>query len=253
MLNNFFECPRKWYFRNFLRLPEAKSVSLALGSAVHTAIEYILKEKTLPSDEVLKTYIASSLGREGVTDPKEIARLAKDGFASVKNWVDSYYNNLALDRTSERSVTYRDKNFPNLTMYGKIDLTERYPDGTITVTDFKTGSSKTTGMIEKLDDEHRLSGLMRQLAMYSYLIRGAEDKAVTSSRLLFLEEDQKHKNALYSTRVEQEHIDLLVRDITDYQNLLESGEWLDRPCNAQMYGSHKECEYCARVNGILGK
>ncbi len=253
MLNNFFECPRKWYFRNFLRLPEAKSVSLALGSAVHGAIEYVLKEKTLPSAELLKAYIASSLGREGVSDPKEIARLTKDGYSAVKNWIDVYYKDLATDRISERSVTYRDKNFPLLTMYGKIDLTERYPDGTITVTDFKTGSSKTTGAIEKLDEEHRLSGLMRQLAMYSYLIRGAEDKTVTSSRLLFLEEDQKQKNALYSTRIEQEHIDLLVRDITDYQNLLESGEWLERPCNAKMYGSHKECEYCARVNGILGK
>ena len=26
MLNNFFECPWKWYFRNFLKLPETKSV-----------------------------------------------------------------------------------------------------------------------------------------------------------------------------------------------------------------------------------
>jgi hypothetical protein len=39
---------------------------------------------------------------------------------------------LQRDRVAERSLTYRDKQFPNLTMYGKIDLTERFPDGTIT-------------------------------------------------------------------------------------------------------------------------
>jgi ATP-dependent helicase/DNAse subunit B len=48
MLNNFFECPWKWYFRNFLKLPELKGVSLALGSAVHSTIEYILKSSSLP-------------------------------------------------------------------------------------------------------------------------------------------------------------------------------------------------------------
>jgi hypothetical protein len=93
------------------------------------------------------------------------------------------------------------------------------------VTDFKTGSSKTTGVIEKLDEENRLSGMMRQLAMYSYLIRGSEGNDVMESRLLFLEEDLKQKNALYRTHVNGEQIELLIRDISDYQNLLTSGEW----------------------------
>lgn len=253
MLNNFYECPWKWYFRNFLKLPELKSVSLALGSAVHSTIEYILKSSMLPNESDIKAYIDQELYDEGITDKKEHTRLAKDALAAVNSWVTGYYANLARDRVAERSLTYRDKQFPNLTMYGKIDLTERFPDGTITVTDFKTGSSKTTGVIEKLDDENRLSGMMRQLAMYSYLIRGAEGNDVTESRLLFLEEDLKNKNALYRTHVQGAQIELLIRDIADYQNLLTSGEWVDRPCNSKPYGKQTECEYCARMNKILGK
>jgi RecB family exonuclease len=253
MLNNFYECPWKWYFRNFLKLPEMKSVSLALGSAVHGTIEYILKSKSLPSDADIAVYIDKQLYDEGIIDKTEHVRLAKDAIAAVKSWISGYYENLARDRIAERSISYRDKQFPNLTMYGKIDLTERFPDGTITVTDFKTGSSKTTGIIEKLDDENRLSGMMRQLAMYSYLIRGAEGNDVTESRLLFLEEDIKNKNALYRTHVNGEQIELLIRDIADYQNLLTSGEWTNRPCYAKTYGKQTECEYCARMNKILGK
>ncbi len=252
MLNNFYECPRKWYFRNFLKLPELKSVSLALGSAVHSTIEYVLKSSSLPSETDIKTYVDKELYNEGVIDKKEHVRLAKDALSAINSWVSGYYANLASNRVAERSLTYRDKQFPNLTMYGKIDLTERFPDGTITVTDFKTGSSKTTGVIEKLDDENRLSGMMRQLAMYSYLIRGSEGNDVTESRLLFLEEDLKQKNALYRTHVNGEHIELLIRDIADYQNLLISGDWVDRPC-AKPYGKVVECEYCARMNKILGK
>ena len=243
MLNNFFECPWKWYFRNFLKLPETKGVSLALGSAVHSTIEYILKERSLPNADAIKTEIVRALEHEGVYDPKERARLAKDAYAAVTTWVSGFYQNLAVDRKTERSISYRDKNFPNLSMYGKIDLTEHFPDGTIMVTDFKTGSSKTPGIIEKIDDEGRMSGLLRQLAMYSYLIRGAEGKDVTESRLLFLEEDPKNKNALYRTHITSEAVDLLIRDISDYQNLLISGEWVSRPCGNIGYGKG-ECEYC---------
>jgi ATP-dependent exoDNAse (exonuclease V) beta subunit len=253
MLNNFFECPWKWYFRNFLKLPELKSVSLALGSAVHSTIEYILKSKSLPDESDIKTVIDRQLHSEGVTDKKEHARLAKAALSAINSWISGYYTNLAKDRVPERSVSYRDKQFPNLTMYGKIDLTERFPDGTITVTDFKTGSSKTTGVIEKLDEENRLSGMMRQLAMYSYLIRGAEGNDVTESRLLFLEEDLKSKNALYRTHVNGEQVELLIRDIADYQNLLTSGEWVNRTCYSKPFGKSTECEHCARMNKILEK
>ncbi len=253
MLNNFFECPWKWYFRNFLRLPETKSVSLALGSVVHGVIEYILKAETLPSQTQIQKQITYQLEKEKITNIKDATRLAKDAESAIIHWVDTYYTSLAKDHVSERNIAYKDKQFPNLMMYGKIDLTERYPDGSIVVTDFKTGTSKTSGVIEKITEEGRLSSLLRQLAMYSYLILGAEGVEVSESRLLFLEEDKENKNALYKTHVERDMIDLLVKDIKDYQDLLTSGEWVTRPCTAKSYGSGSECESCARINKILSK
>ncbi len=76
---------------------------------------------------------------------------------------------------------------------------------------------------------------------------------VIESRLLFLEEDLKNKNALYRTHVSGEQIELLIRDIADYQNLLTSGEWATRPCYSKPFGKSTECEYCVRINKILGK
>lgn len=244
LLNNFFECPWKWYFRNFLKLPEVKSVSLALGSAVHSTLEYILKSDTKPSAKFIAEKVNDALAREGIVDEKELKRLAKDVNKAVENWMDQYYTHLAKDRTSERSISFRDPVFPELSMYGKIDLTERFPDGSIVVTDFKTGSVKTAGMIEKITDEGRLSDYMRQLAMYSYLVRGAEKKDVAHSRLLFVEVDTKEKNALYETHVGDEQIDMLVRDIKDYDKALREGSWADQECHYKPYGTQTECEYC---------
>lgn len=245
LLNNFFECPWKWYFRNFLKLPEIKSASLALGSAVHSAIEFILKSKTLPKITEVRSKIIYELEKEGISNMSELKKLGKDAESAVTGWVENFYKLLAKDYMSERSLQFRDPNFPKLLMYGKLDLTERLPDGNIIVTDFKTGSAKTKNAIEKIDEEGRLSPLMRQLAMYSYLVRGAEKGTdVAESKLLFLEAKKGDKNALYSTRINSEQIDLLIKDLRDYESLLKSGEWVERSCNYNSYGKGTVCEYC---------
>jgi hypothetical protein len=58
---------------------------------------------------------------------------------------------------------------------------------------------------------------------------------------------------IYATRVGEEQIDLLVRDIADYDKLLKSGEWTERPCNAKQYGGGDECEHCKLAREIYKK
>jgi len=249
LLNNFFECPRKWYFRNFLKLPEVKGASLALGSAVHGAIEYILKSETLPKEKDIEFKIIGELEKNGIDNNVELKKLSKDANVAVSHFVNSYYKNLAKDFISERSLQFRDSRFPHLLMYGKIDLTERDVGGVV-VTDFKTGRVKTSGAIEKIDEEGRMSDLLRQLVMYSYLISGAEKGTeVTSSRLLFLEV-LNDKNAEYSTHIDIEKIDLLVRDIKDYDEYLKNGTWIERVCKFKSYGGGDVCEYCSLAKNI---
>ncbi len=255
LLNNFFECPWKWYFRNFLQLPELKSDSLALGSAVHSAIEMILKDATTANTEAISKCVGESLYREGLADKRTLEKLTKDGTAIALRWVTEGLPNVERNHESERALSYRDPRYSHLQLFGKIDLTERYPDGSLSVTDFKTGSSKTQGMIEKLDEENRLSSYMRQLAMYSYLILGNEkNRDIVASRLYFLEADAGDKNMIYQTRVGEEHIDLLVRDIRDYDEAMKTGEWVSRPCYFKPYGSGStECEHCALAKVVYKK
>jgi len=247
MLNNFFECPWKWYFRNFLKLPEIKTTSLALGSAVHSTIEFILKAQSLPTDIAIKEKIKFELLKEGGEENSSFKKLEKDAFEAVDSWIKDYYKNLSEDFKTERSLSIKDKDYPLLTMYGKIDLTERLPNGNIVVSDFKTGKSKTSSVIEKINEDGRLSDLMRQLAMYSYLIQGSDKGAIISqSRLLFLEAESSDKNKIYSTFIDQEKIDLLKKDIKEYNDLLSSGEWVKNECHFKSYGKGDECEYCKR-------
>ncbi len=251
LLNNFFECPWKWYFRNLLQLPEPKTESLLLGSAVHAGIEYMIKSRDArPHDATLRDAIA----REYVRDETLSERIFRDAKKILASFAETHLPHISEDAVSERSVSYKDAKLPHLTLYGKIDLTEREEDRVVAVTDFKTGSPKGKSVIEKPEgEEGRMSGLLRQLAMYSYIIEGAEKGTeVRASKLLFIEAKPGDKDAVYERSIGGEEIGRLKADIADYDRLVRSGEWTGRPCEAKLYGSSRECEYCARAKLLYG-
>ncbi len=258
LLNNFFECPWKWYFRNLLKLPEIKSASQVFGSVIHECVEKLLGDESKSSEKDLKQMISASLLRNNIIDPNETRRMMNEAFAILSRFVKTRLSGFSKNRTSEQPFSYKDSQFPNLVLYGKIDLVARYPDDEIHVTDFKTGSAKTKSMIEKETEEGRPSDYLRQLIMYTYLIQGAEKPArpdgrlggkhsIIKSYLEFIEADPSEKDAIYSTAITTEQIDLLKRDISDYDTLLKNGEWIRRPCNYNSYGKNTECEYCEKA------
>ncbi len=246
LLNNFFTCPWTWYFRNMIQVPEAKTESLLLGTAVHAGIEYLLKYRDDIQDNMLAKVVQDAIQKEYVKDEKLSARVLREATTILKKYQKTYLPEVLEHIASERSVSYKDPKRAHLSLYGKIDLTEYEEDREVIVTDFKTGSVKSGRTIEKLDDEGRMSSLMRQLAMYSYLIENAERGThVRASKLLFVEAKDDDEDAVYTKHIGEEEIDLLKKDIADYDELVRSGQWIMRECQAETYGKSTGCEYCA--------
>ncbi|MDQ3076031.1 MAG: ATP-dependent helicase [bacterium] len=247
LLNNFFECPWKWYFRNLLQLPEPKAESLEFGNIVHGAIDNILKLNTSKiSDEEVKNIIKKLVLKSGFGDERKQKELEHDAFKILAEWVENRLSKISKDREPEKSVSLSDDRFPHLNIYGKIDLVEILGKDSVRVTDFKTGTPRKKTEIEKVDEEGRMSDYMRQLSMYSYLLgeNSKWKKNVTESQLEFVQA-KSEKEMFYGTHIDKEHIALLIRDITDYDNLLKNGNWVDRPCDFKSYGKQNaECEYC---------
>jgi DNA helicase-2/ATP-dependent DNA helicase PcrA len=253
LLNNFFECPWKWYFRNYLQLPEPKTESLIFGTVVHAGVELLLNAPKKPTEKQVEARFEQALDEETVIDAKLRARIFKQAKAVLADFATEYLPTIEKRRETERSISVHDKTFPHLTMYGKIDLTERFPDGTARVVDFKTGSAKTKATIEKEDAEGRLSGYLRQLVMYSYLIEHSEKNTeVIESQLLYLEADPKSKDAVYRTRIGTEQIDSLKNDIKDYDMFVKSGDWVNRTCTYKPFAGESECPYCAFAETVYG-
>jgi len=228
LLNNFFECPWKWYFRNLLQLPEPVSGSLEFGSRVHAAIDKVLK-----------------LGRALYPEEYTELILEDEEIEIVSAWAKNRLPQIKQNSKNEQSVSVKDEKFPHLNMYGKIDLIENLSAGEVRVTDFKTGSVRKKSEIEKLDEEGRMSGNLRQLAMYSYLLQESPkwNVDVKESRLEFLEAKLPIES-FYDRIITPKEIELLIKDIKDYDNLVKKGEWVERSCNYNSYGKNTECEYC---------
>ena len=231
MLNNFFECPWKWYFRNMLQLPEPESPSLEFGNVVHSAIDEILKTGKVPEE--------SHYFKLKESDQVKAKKISE-------HWFKTRYKEISKNYKNEESVSLSDERYPELSIYGKVDLIEIGDGAEVKVTDFKTGSGRSRRDIEKIDEEGRMDGYMRQLAMYSYLLseNSKWKKDVVESTLEFLEA-KNPEDAFYRTYIDREKIEMLVRDITDYDNMLKTGTWVSRPCNFKSYGkANAVCEYC---------
>ncbi|MDE2399629.1 MAG: ATP-dependent helicase [Patescibacteria group bacterium] len=250
LLNNFFECPWKWYFRNLLQLPEPKSESLEFGNIVHGSIDQVLKLTKKPSEQDLHKIILQQVQKSGYGNNRKQKELLDLAFKIVSKWANERLPEISKNRENEQSVSVIDDNFPHLNIYGKIDLIEHLDVQHIRVTDFKTGGVRKKSEIEKIDEEGRLSNYMRQLAMYSYLIKQSPKwkVEVSESRLEFVEAKNKAE-IFYNTIIKNEQINLVVKDIKDYDQLVKTGEWIDRPCNYNSYGKNTECEYC-KLAGI---
>lgn len=245
LLNNFFECPRKWFFENLLQLPKDKVEVLEFGIAVHASIDRILKMENIPAREDVENIVTEEVLRREFGGPRERLKMGREIINIVLSWVKNRLPEIKPSRKTEESLSLHHSDFPHLKIYGKIDLIENLRGNTVRVTDFKTGGMRKKSEIEKRDDEGRMSGNLRQLAMYSYLLEKNPKwgVAVKESRLEFLEA-KNPKESIYERTIGEEEIKLLKKDITDYDALLKSGEWIARECRYNSYGKNTECEYC---------
>ncbi len=245
LLNNFFECPWKWYWRNLLSIPEPTAEILEFGIVVHASVDKILKMSHAPSAEELDQIIIESVLERRLADERMRMRIGREAKAVLSRFVEKRLREIKSSRKTEEAISTKDDHFPHLKFFGKIDLIENLGPKEVRVTDFKTGSVKRKSEIEKIDEEGRMGGLLRQLAMYSYLLQRNPKWAgvdVRESRLEFLE--STGKETMYDRVITSEEIDLLVKDIADYDDLVKSGGWVDRECHYNSYGKNEECPYC---------
>jgi DNA helicase II / ATP-dependent DNA helicase PcrA len=143
-LRNYLECPRRFYVRNILHVPEVRSVHQALGTAVHEALRAFLQkyqhEGQVPAKEWLVTTFVEYVRRELLSETE--ARDVEDiGRKTLEAYFDRYATDFEIQAMSEFDFSSHGVRIGEAAITGTLDKIEWLDADkkTVNVVDYKTG------------------------------------------------------------------------------------------------------------------
>ena len=240
-LNNYLDCPRKFYWRNILQIPSMKTRSLMLGSAMHDTLrdvfEMLHEGKPIPMQEALQHMFETYLQHEPMskTDFKEIL---SRGSKALTGYVEHYKGEFFTNVLTEYNFKKYHVMIGDVPITGKLDKIEIIDEKEkfVNVIDYKTGNS------DKWYEKVKKGGnYARQMIFYKLLCDNAKQFGYTmqSGEIDFVEPSKK---GYVKKRIEitEEDTKQLSETIQRVWQEIQELRFMD-PAN----GCHKkDCEYC---------
>jgi len=221
-LNNYLNCGYKFLLNNILRLPKAKEAYLALGTAVHKALEMFYVElgrkNKVPSVDFLIAVFERSLAEETLTVVDQRERL-KQGNKLLRAYYGFYKKDFKKAIVIEKYFGYSppitlDDDIALVGKVDRIDLVSKKGGG-VRVVDYKTGKPRSRNEIEG-KTKNADGSYKRQLVFYQLL--SELDKRfpykVVETELDFVEpkdNGQFKKERFVITKSEVEDLKLVIR------------------------------------------
>lgn len=240
-LNNYLDCPWKYFYMNLLRIPKAPEKHQMYGIAMHGALKDFfenLKKREVGSDYLLQRF-EFYLNRQPLT-PNDYSETLERGKKALAGYFETYagrFHTRALTEFSIQGALLA----PDIRLTGIIDKMEMLDEtGKVNVVDYKTGKPKSRGTIEGATKSSD-GGIKRQLLFYRLLLELYKEGGrfdMVSGDIDFVEPDEKG-------RYKKEHFDIVEEDVEELRQLiltvskeiLELSFW-DRFCD------EPKCEFC---------
>jgi DNA helicase-2/ATP-dependent DNA helicase PcrA len=277
-LNNFLECPSKYFYTNLLRLPQPENKSMLYGTAIHAALKAYADRRErgddVPGDYLVKEFnrviSKTALSARDIEDSKEKAKRALTAWwqANQVSWPSKTETELpveaefTLPETEDATFSPEGSTFGSVagttfTIRGNLDRLDPLPSGTVRVIDYKTGkpksrnellgktaSSAKTASAEKSDEGDRGSNYYRQLQFYKLLLARADKPREMSEGIIeFVEPDDKgqmHSETFMITDEEVKELETIIAQTAE--SIMTLSFW-DTHCD------DPDCEWCAlRLN-----
>jgi superfamily I DNA/RNA helicase/RecB family exonuclease len=259
-LNTYLECPLRYAFDKVYRIPVSERKGyFEFGGAIHAAFEAYARSRrdALASGEpapgygVLEAALASVWQPTNYADAQAAEHYRTRAQPALRRFFDREVASLAhavdfevgftlelrprtgdqesggdgerLDRPSEPPVRF----------YGVIDRIDRHPDGTIEITDYKTGRPRSQAQV---DEDLQLSAYALALAEGAVRDPVTGDRLPPASRLTlyFTETDQ----AISTTR-SAEQLEAFKEQVVEVAGRIRSGDFAATPS----YFACGRCDY----------
>lgn len=241
-LNNYLECPWKYFYTNLLRIPKAPSKHQMYGIAIHGALKDLfdaLREREVDKQFVLDKF-TYYLNRQPLSK-SEYAESLQKGLVALSGYYDTYHNTWRVNALTEFAVNGV-MLAPEIRLTGKIDKIEFLGAGNeVNVVDYKTGKQKSRNEIEG-NTQHSEGNIKRQLVFYKLLLDRYEDgkkyRMITGD-IDFVEPNEKGSYRKELFEIVPEEIAELEAEIKRVGQEILDGVFWEKRCEKP------DCEYCA--------
>jgi DNA helicase II / ATP-dependent DNA helicase PcrA len=247
-MNRYLECPLSFYYEYILRVPSAKSDSMAFGSAVHYALEQLFKKmiadenKNFSSkEEVLKTFYWAMRRDEGSFTKIQYERRIELGKTLLSDYYDNYIHGFNKIVVTEYNINQAVVN--NVPIKGKLDKIE-FNGSDCVVIDYKTGSPDYSSRKDLLgpSEANPYGGeYWRQMIFYKILLEtGARAKSwhMTAGIFDFIEKNKAGEFIRYTVPITDTDVQIVRKQIKEvYDRII--GHEFDNGCGKE------DCQWCS--------
>ncbi len=241
-LNNYLDCPKKYLYKNLIRIPDVYSASLIFGNIIDFTLNRFFErckktEKILPKKILLEEF-DKGLSKY-VFAEKDEKKFRERGEKALSQYYDEYSDKWThkIDTQYHVERNFELKNKEVLKISGTLDKIEYLKDlsgPVINIIDHKTGKTFSEKTKEQKADYER------QLVFYKLLLADYDKKnfKINKNILDFIEKNKKGKFEQYSLEVTREHLEKLKKEINLCAEDVFSMKFLEKGCN------RKDCEWC---------
>lgn len=242
-LNNYLECPWRYFFVNLVRLPKNKSKHAMYGTAVHNCLKLffdILNQQGKASKEELLTLFKETLSQESLS-VNDFAESIKRGQLALGGYYDKYH----LTWTGQVLTEFKIKGVEigaGIFLTGNLDKIELIESSQeVKVVDYKTGQPKSRNQIEG-KTKGANGNFKRQLVFYKLLLDRYDNGKyeMISGEIDFVEPDKKtghYRREVFS--ISDKEVSVLESEIKQVlDDIMNLRFW-------SQYCSDPKCEYCA--------
>jgi len=174
-LNNFLDCPLKFYYQNLIRVPAAKNESMAFGSAVHWAIERLFvkmreRNNVFPLSQELVDDFNWHMRNNKEAFTAEAFKLKTDYGEKILpayyNYHINRWNKVIIAEKAVRNVVVQ-----GIPINGKLDKLE-FNGKLVNVVDYKTGkyANAKKKLLAPNENEPNGGDYWRQAVFYKILL-----------------------------------------------------------------------------------
>jgi DNA helicase II / ATP-dependent DNA helicase PcrA len=142
-LNNFMDCPVKFYYNSLVRVPSAVNESAQFGSSMHDALSTyynkMMEDKTYPSKDVLLSRFQWHIhSHREVFTPESLKRFTEYGLQCLSDFYNEFFANASTGDFIRTEVPL-EAMIDEVPLKGFADKIQ-YWGHDMMITDFKTGS-----------------------------------------------------------------------------------------------------------------